>query len=213
LSTDRILVVPNPYKPSPSFLSLDLPDGSPTAIYIGRLETRKGVWNLAKAISLVLRQMPSARFIFLGKDSQGPYRERSMKKVLLRALGKAAQAVEFVDAVPLDQVPELISRASVAVFPSIWENFPNVCLEAMAAGRAIVASSEGGMVDMLTPADGGVFVDPADPLSIANGLLSLFRDPMRIKEMGSRNRDRVSRYYGKDLITELFDTYRMLCFH
>jgi glycosyltransferase involved in cell wall biosynthesis len=213
MDPEKVWVVPNPYTPTEAFTSIDLPDGSPTAIYVGRLETRKGVWNLAKAIPLVLRQLPGARFIFLGKDSQGPFRERSMKQVMLRALGKSANAVEFIDAVPLEQVPLLMARASVAVFPSLWENFPNVCLEAMAAGRAVVASQEGGMVDMLTPSEGGAFIDPNDPHSISTGLLELFRDPTRVKEMGLRNRHRAIQYYGKELTQELFDTYRKLCFH
>ena len=53
LDPDRVSIVPNPYKPAPAFSSLALPTGSPTAIYAGRLETRKGVLNLAKAIPLV----------------------------------------------------------------------------------------------------------------------------------------------------------------
>ncbi len=208
LAPERVRVAPYPYQPTDSFTSIDLPDGSPTAIFVGRLETRKGVWNLAKAIPLVLKEIPGARFIFLGRDSQGPLRQRSMKRVLLRTLGASVTAVAFVDAVPLEEVPRMLSRAGVAVFPSLWENFPNVCLEAMAAGRAIVASREGGMMDMLSPNDGGVFVDPHDPRSIAEGLLTLFRDPTRLREMGARNRDRAVQYYGKQLIYELFDVYR-----
>ncbi|MBM3431796.1 MAG: glycosyltransferase family 4 protein [Bacteroidetes bacterium] len=203
IKSDRIQIVPYPYRVASAFTNMELPDGSPTAIFVGRLETRKGVWNLAKAIPLVLQEIPNARFIFLGKDSQGPLRQRSMKKVLLRTLGPSVTAVEFIDAVPLQEVPTVLSRASVAVFPSLWENFPNVCLEAMAAGRAIVASRGGGMVDMLTPNSGGVFVDPEDPRSIADGLLELFRDPARIREMGIRNRERAVQYYGKELIQEL----------
>ncbi|MFM7671951.1 MAG: glycosyltransferase family 4 protein [Bacteroidota bacterium] len=212
LDPDRVLTVPNPYQTNSSFTSIELPDGSPTAIYVGRLETRKGVWNLAKAIPLVIREMPTARFIFLGKDSRGPFRQRSMKRVLQKEIGNAAKAVEFIDAVSLQEVPGILSRASVAVFPSLWENFPNVCLEAMAAGKAIVASDQGGMVDMVTPCDGGVFVQPSDPRSIANGILELFRDPTRVQLMGARNRARATDYYGKKLVRELFDTYRALCF-
>jgi glycosyltransferase involved in cell wall biosynthesis len=213
LESDRVWTVPNPYQPAAAFTEIELPTGSPTAIYVGRLETRKGVWNLAKAIPLVLREIPNARFLFLGKDSQGPRRERSMKKCMLRALGSATRSVEFIDAVPLEEVPRMLERASVAVFPSLWENFPNVCLEAMASGRAIVASKEGGMVDMLSPSQGGVFIDPNDPQEIANALIELFNHPDRIRQMGERNRHWATQYYGKELVRELFDTYRKLCFH
>lgn len=212
LNPDRVWTVPNPYRPSDAFTSIDLPDGSPTVIYVGRLETRKGVWNLSKAIPQVLKEIPSARFIFLGKDSRGPIRQRSMKSLLQRALSDCLDRVEFIDAVPLNEVPKLIARASIAVFPSLWENFPNVCLEAMAAGRAIVASNQGGMVDMLTPSNGGVFVNPEDPTEISNGMIELLRDPALVREMGARNRARAIDYYGKTLAPELFDMYRKLCF-
>ncbi len=212
LDPDRVLTVPNPYHPSESFTSIELPDGSPTVIYIGRLETRKGVWNLAKAIPQILKQVPNAKFIFLGKDSCGPHRERSMKRVLQGILKNCLDRVEFLDAVPLEEVPRTIARASIAVFPSLWENFPNVCLEAMAAGRAVVASKEGGMMDMLAPSNGGLFIDPNDPNSIVSGLLELLQDPNRIREMGERNRMRAVGYYGKALACELFDVYRRLCF-
>jgi glycosyltransferase involved in cell wall biosynthesis len=132
---------------------------------------------------------------------------------MLRALGSATRSVEFIDAVPLEEVPRMLERASVAVFPSLWENFPNVCLEAMASGRAIVASKEGGMVDMLSPSQGGVFIDPNDPQEIANALIELFNHPDRIRQMGERNRHWATQYYGKELVRELFDTYRKLCFH
>ena len=213
LDPEKVWTVPNPYQPSESFTSIDLPDGSPTVIYVGRLETRKGVWNLAKAIPQVLKQIPEARFIFLGKDSRGPHRQRSMKKLLQRAMAGCLDRVEFIDAVPLEDVPKQMARASIAVFPSLWENFPNVCLEAMAAGRAIVASKEGGMAEMLTPCNGGVLVDPNDPTDIANGLIELLRDPVSLREMGARNRERVVTYYGKALTGELFDIYRKLSFH
>ena len=212
LPADRVLTVPNPYKAGAAFAEIEWPDGSPTVIYAGRLETRKGVWNLAKAIPMVLQQLPGARFIFLGKDSRGPLRQRSMKQVLLQELGVYADRVEFIDAVPLEEVPGVLARASVAVFPSVWENFPNVCLEAMAAGRAVVASNQGGMVDMLSPADGGIFIDPENPTEIADALLSLLRHPERIRAMGMRNRERALQYYGNSVPAELLETYRRLCF-
>lgn len=212
LSSDRVLTVPNPYKVSEAFSQIEWPDGSPTVIYVGRLETRKGVWNLAKAIPIVLEQMSDARFIFLGKDSRAPFRQRSMKKWLLSELGAYADRVEFIDAVPLEEVPQVLARASIAVFPSLWENFPNVCLEAMAAGRAVLASAKGGMVDMISPNEGGLLVDPENPNEIANGLLTLLRDPQRVRAMGERNRERALQYYGKKLVGELFDVYRQLCF-
>jgi hypothetical protein len=64
---------------------------------------------------------------------------------------------------------------------------------------------------MLTPADGGVFIDPDNPSDIADTLLSLLRHPDRIRAMGMRNRERALQYYGNKLPAELLETYRRLC--
>jgi len=65
---------------------------------------------------------------------------------------------------------------------------------------------------MLTSSDGGLFVDPEEPNEIANGLLTLLRDPQRVRAMGERNRTRALEYYGNTLVGELFDVYRTLSF-
>ncbi|HSC38399.1 MAG TPA: glycosyltransferase family 4 protein, partial [Chitinophagaceae bacterium] len=89
LDPARILHAPNPYYPSPALLDIPVAATAHTILYLGRLETRKGVWNLSKAIPRVIKQVPGAQFIFLGRDSRGPLREKSMKAVLRRELGAA----------------------------------------------------------------------------------------------------------------------------
>jgi glycosyltransferase involved in cell wall biosynthesis len=205
---EKIHHLPNPYITSERFLRIAPGSNTQTVLYIGRLETRKGVYNLAKAIPLVLERVPDARFVFLGNDSRGPRREKSMKSVLLQELGDAAAQVEFVSGVPLAEVPDWLSQAAVCVFPSLWENFPNVCLEAMQAARGIVASSQGGMKDMLADIRGGWLVSPQDPKAIVEGIVAALQEPGQCREAGLRCRAKVLEYYAEKLVDETIHTYR-----
>ncbi len=208
LDPAKILHAPNPYYPAAALLDIPVSTHARTVLYMGRLEIRKGVYNLAKAIPLVVKQAPNARFIFLGKDARGPFREKSMKAVLQKELGAAAANVEFIDHVPLTSIPSLLSQADICAFPSLWENFPNVCLEAMSAARGIVASREGGMKDMLSDIDGGILVDPYDIQSIAAGILELLNDNGKRTAMALRSRQKAKDFYGDNMVTHLLTLYR-----
>jgi len=127
---------------------------------------------------------------------------------LQKELGAAAAHVSFIDHIPLTEVPSLLAQADICVFPSLWENFPNVCLEAMSAARGIVASREGGMSDMLTDIDGGLLVDPHDIQSIAGGLLELLNNDAQRTAMALRSRQKAVGFYGDNMVTHLLTLYR-----
>lgn len=208
LPPERIQHLPNPYVCSEAFLRIAAGSNAKTVLYLGRLETRKGVYNLAKAIPLVLERVPDARFVFLGNDSRGPRREKSMKLVLLKELGPSSTAVDFVNAVPLSEIPDWLAKAAVCVFPSLWENFPNVCLEAMQGARGIVASREGGMKDMLEDIRGGWLVNPDDPKAVAEGMVAALQNPEECREAGLRCRQKVAGYYANQVVEETIECYR-----
>jgi glycosyltransferase involved in cell wall biosynthesis len=204
---EKITHAPYPYFPSDDLSRLVANTRSNTVLYVGRLETRKGVYNLAKAVPIVLRAIPGANFIFLGKDSRGPRRERSMKEVMEKEIGDYISKVEFIDHIPLTEVPSVISRAGICVFPSLWENFPNVCLEAMTASRPVVASSEGGMFDMLEGINNGKFIDPFDKDSIANVIIDVLKDELFRANAARQNHEKAVNYYGKEVPDELVRLY------
>jgi glycosyltransferase involved in cell wall biosynthesis len=205
---EKIIHAPYPYRPADALLNIKPGSDTQNVLYIGRLETRKGVYNLSKAIPRVIQTFPNAKFIFLGRDSQGPLRQRSMKEVMKKQLGAAIDQTAFIDHVSLDSIPHYLSDAAICVFPSLWENFPNVCLEAMAAGRAIVASREGGMNDMLVDISGSVLVDPHSIDSISTGIIEMLQNDQRRHLTGIENRKKLVSYYGNTLHDELIELYR-----
>lgn len=208
LKDNLIFHAPYPYIANKQLLDLPIETNTDTILYAGRLETRKGVWNLAKAIPQVVSQHPSAKFIFVGKDSIDPFRHKSMKALLIKELGEYQSSVSFIDHVALEQMPAYFAKADICVFPSLWENFPNVCLEAMSAGKAVVASKEGGMKDMLQDIEGGHLINPHQPKQIAAALVDLLQQKEKRWKMGYNNRKKITEYYTNSLVDNLIKQYK-----
>ena len=206
---DKSLIRHHPYifLPNETFLRIPVTTLSRTVTFTGRLETRKGVLALAQAIPEVLQKHPDVTFRFIGKPDPGP-NGQPMDVYLKAKLAPFAANIRFIPRVPPDQIPLLLAETDICVYPSLWENFPNVCLEAMSAARGIVASRNGGMEDMLEDIKGGILIDPKKPGEIAKGICYLLENPEERQAMGQRCRDKILTYYAGSLLKETAETYR-----
>lgn len=203
IPSDRISIVPYAFTPSSKLLNIPIETYSDTVTYIGRLEIRKGVICLAQAIPLVLKSCPKAKFRFVGRSQISPNPNLNMRQYLSEILHNNLYAIEFIDSVPYDDIPNYLSQTDICVFPSIWENFPNVCLEAMSAGRGIVASKSGGMKDMLDVTSLGILVEPQKPQQLANAIIKLLKNPELRIQLGKNARNRVLQEYNANRIGHL----------
>ncbi|MFN9914476.1 MAG: glycosyltransferase family 4 protein, partial [Pirellulaceae bacterium] len=131
---------PNPFVPSQDLLQIPTGIYPTTISFIGRLEVRKGILNWMNAIPAIAKQYPTAEFRFVGATSQLADGTNT-QDVLNRHLKEFAGRIEFTGAVHPSQIPQELARTGIVVIPSLWENYPYSCLEAMAAGRAVVGSS------------------------------------------------------------------------
>lgn len=196
-------LLPNVFQAAPILLEAAPDRQGTTVLYLGRLEHRKGVLDLARAVPLVRRHHPEVQFRFIGQVLPHPITRRSMKDEMLACLGAEASAVSFVDSLPWDQAMAEIAAAPIAVFPSLWENFPNVCLEAMAAACGVIGSSAGGMAEIITPGQTGLLVPPRAPAKIAEAIIQMIEAPAQRIEMGRAARAHVTTAYGPDAIGPL----------
>lgn len=196
--------VPYPFIPPAAYL--DIPVGGKLRVvtFVGRLEVRKGLVALAEAIPKVCRRFPDVKFKFVGKDLPSHIGGKSMKEFLIERLYEYKNNIEFLS-VTSDQIPAVLNDTMVCVYPSIWENFPNVCLEAMSAGRAIVGSMKGGMKDMLTEPECGILIDPTKPAEIANGIIQLLEDCQKNEHYGLLARQQVQAKYNSEVIGSLME--------
>lgn len=195
---DRVVVSPNPYSPSPALLSIPHDTFTNTISFIGRLEVRKGILSWLKAIPLIARKCPAARFRFVGRSSSLPD-GRSMASYLKDKLHEFSDRLEFTGEVPPEQMPDQYAQTGIVVAPSLWENYPYACLEAMASGRAVVGSNLGGMALMLAEGS-GILINPRNPRQLAKEVIFLLENPDHQKILGERARAKVCIDHNADCI-------------
>ena len=194
--------LPYPYNADQQLLSIPINTATGRITYVGRLEIRKGLVALGKAIIKIIKLRPGVKFRFVGSIQSSPKKGVDMKAYLIGELQGNADSLEFLE-VSSNEIYKIYAETDICVFPSIWENFPNTCLEAMSAGRGIVASSNGGMKDMLADCDGGLLVNPLKKDEIALALLKLIDNPQMRMSLGKNAREKVLRAYNSQLIGEL----------
>jgi glycogen synthase len=204
LDREKTIVIPNAFRASSNLLSFPPDRPSKMITFLGKLEVRKGVLELAKAIPEILKSIPDAQFQFVGRSLPHPATGEPLDHAIMRIVGrKASDSVKFMAAVPYDQIAGILEETAIAVFPSYWENFPYVCLEAMAAGCSIVGSNAGGMAEMIQHGRSGVLVPPRSPAAIAQAVCSLLRDPQTRSGLGANARARVVQTYDPTVIAPL----------
>jgi glycosyltransferase involved in cell wall biosynthesis len=206
LDGKRIDLLPYVFVPDRELLSVPAATNFKAVTFLGRLEVRKGVVALGDAIPMVLRTHPDTVFRFVGRTGPAPSGGRSMVDYLRTRLAAHLDRIEFVDHVPPERIAGCLAQTDVCVFPSLWENFPNVCLEAMSAARGIVASREGGMQDMLDDIAGGILIDPASSSQLAHAVIRMLDRPLERQQMGARSRAKIVEYYGQE-VPRLTDEY------
>ena len=168
--------------------------GGPVIGTIGRLSSVKGHKFLVEAMAAVLSKHRNASMIIVG---DGP--EKAALKSLAKLLG-IDKSVHFISSV-LD-TERMLAIMDVFVFPSIREGLGIALLEALAAGKACVASDVGGIGDIIKASSCGVLVKPCDARAIAESVSSLLTDPAKRKEMGENGRKVVRMRFSLEAMAE-----------
>jgi glycosyltransferase involved in cell wall biosynthesis len=187
---ERIHIVRNPIDHhffSPGHQSKEGPE---TILFVGRLNRIKGVYTLAQAIAPVARARPGASFVFAGADMPGPQPGRTVKQELLNILiqHRVADCVRFLPSQTRLELLSLYRASDICVVPSLYDNLPFACLEAMACGKPVVASQVGGITEIIQQDETGLLVPPNDPQALADALIALLEDRQRRQALGHNAR-------------------------
>lgn len=201
----KIVHLPNPYLPDSNYLAISPVTASKTITYLGRLEKRKGILIFGEVVPRVLQKHPDASFRFIGRDSFIQSFGQTGKQILQKTLEKYSSRVEFIEQVPLEKIPVYLADSALCVFPSLWENFPTVCLEAMSAARVVVGSKNGGMEDMLSSPQAGILTDPSNAEEIAEKICYLLENPEIKNEMAVQARQNILEKYNASTVGEQFE--------
>jgi glycosyltransferase involved in cell wall biosynthesis len=175
-------------------------DHAPVAVWCGRLQRWKGAHVFVRAAAIARRSFPSARFVIVGGTLMGlePDYESDLR-ALASTLG-IESAIQFAG--HQADVWPFLAQADVVVHSSITpEPFGLVILEAMLAGKPVIASAEGGPLEIVEPDLTGLLVPPGDAGALGAALVRLFGDPAAGARMGAEGRRRAERHFSAKTMT------------
>ena len=138
-------------------------------LYCGRIARDKGIFELLVAFAQIADAEPDLSLVLLG---EGPVRAEA--EAIARPLG---DRVRFLGARPLAEVPIWMAASSLLTLPSYNEGSPNVVREALACGRPVVATSVGGIPELMTSPLFGEMVPARDPSALAGALRLVAQRP------------------------------------
>jgi phosphatidylinositol alpha-mannosyltransferase len=177
-------------------------DGKVNILFVGRLEKRKGVNYLLEAYRRIKRDMPNSRLIVVGPGTRWSKKFEQMVKV------DGLDDVIFTGLVPYSELPRYYRTADIFCSPAIGkESFGIVLLEAMAAGKPVVASNVEGYASLVTDSAQGLLVPPKNEEKLANALVSLMTDERLRREMGARGKVRAAEYGWQIVARRVMDYY------
>ena len=139
--------------------------------FVGRLEPRKGVDTLMEAFALAVGRGADLGLDLIGQDISDARTGSPFGAPLIDALPAGGRdRVRSHGRVAPDRVRELVRRAAAAVVPSPADNYPYSCIEAMAAGRVVIAARAGGMAELIREGGDGRLFEPGNAESLAGVL-------------------------------------------
>ena len=182
---------------------LGLTKGAVIVTALGRVDPDKGYEYLVQAAVRVLAETENVHFVHAGAEDDKGYADR------LRSRVKDVGGIGHFHFLGFRRdVPRLLAGSDVFVLPSRREGHPFALLEAMAAGRASVATRCGGVEETLIDGVTGYLVDIANTEAIADRLIDLVKNPKRRAEMGAAARRHVQKSFAaRDMVKGLMDVY------
>ena len=207
---DAIMQIPNPLLPGSHFknTSRNRSPGPRKIGFLGRLEPRKGVLELAKALRLILPSCPDWTVEFAGRPMPSCLSGTDPANVVGRHLRPFVNQVRFLDNLPADEAADWLQGLDIFVFPSLWDNFPYVILEAMACGKPIVATRTGAVPEML--GDCGLLVPVGSVAHLAGSIRKLISDDRLRRDLGCKARARFETEFDwKKVGAQIFRGYEL----
>lgn len=176
----------------------------PTVLLVGRLEERKGVSLLIETVPHVVKQVPDAHFVVIGADTDTAPGGGSMLAYLQRRLADSGctASVTFLPHVPIERMPDVYRSADVCVIPSLYDNAPYSCIEALACGRPVVASDAGGTKEYISEAEWGFVVPSGSIEALSKALTCLLQSQELRSKFGVAARKFVVNQLSREVIAE-----------
>ncbi len=192
-SAEKLVVIPNGIEIARwreahpgDFSDFGIPAGRRAFLFVGRLDKQKGLDRFFRELPGLFRELPGHDLVLVGDGPQAAELAR-----LARRLGMH-ERVHFLGWQA--EIPPILKAADILVLPSRWEGMPNVVLEAMAAGKPVVATQAEGTVELL----GLSALEQTTPVNewqqFCARLTSILKDEALAADLGHRNQMRAEQF-------------------
>jgi glycosyltransferase involved in cell wall biosynthesis len=184
---------------------LGIPSGCKVVGIVGRIAEEKAQDDFIKAARIISQHEPETVFLIVGAAGDPRLLERLRRLTMELGVDDKVRFIGYVA-----DMPKVYAALDVLVLPSRWEGFGLVLVEAMAAGKPIVATQVGGIPEVVADGETALLVPPSDPPAIAAAVVSILIDPERAHAMGRRGVERAMLFSWEHVSGRLDDLYTRL---
>lgn len=171
---------------------IGIPNGAVLVGTTANLFPRKGYEVMLRALPAIVRAVSTVHYVIVGSD-EGSYADR------LKRLARELKIADRVHIIGFQEpVQPFLASLDLYVHPALMEGFGIAVVEAMAVGKAVVATTAGGLPEVVAQGETGLLVPPGDVDSLAATVVSLLQDPVRREQMGRCGRARAHERFSLD---------------
>src|SRR5256885_217036 len=152
-------------------------------LFFGRFRLLKGFHILAQALPRVLEHCPDAHAVLVGRDMSSALAPSMADYARSLCGDSSAERLILLDELPHKQLYPVIAGAHLVVLPSLIDNFPNACLEAMALGKAVIGTTGASFDELIDDEATGFLVAPNNVDALAEKIIYAWRHP-KLQEIG-----------------------------
>jgi glycosyltransferase involved in cell wall biosynthesis len=187
-------------------------EGKRYLLFFGRLTQMKGVHRLAEALPEVLRKHEDLHAVFAGADTNLAPGGGGMRDYIRKTIGSEFnRRVFFFDPLRHEQLYPIIENAEWVVLPSIVDNLPNTCLEAMGLGRSVIATRGSCFEQLITDGETGLLCNADDSIDLQRILFTALNiSPFDREKMAEHGKASLRRLHPDMAIPALLEYYRKI---
>lgn len=160
--------------------------GDPALLFVGRLTHSKGIDTLVKSMRIIAKELPKAVLHIVG---DGPLMDQLKSFVTSKGLEKR---VVFHGRITRS-LPSFYNSADICIFPSVYETFGITTIEAMAAGKPLIATNKGGVPENVTNFENGILIEPT-MTNLIKAITDLWNDKDLMNKITKNNLEKAKNY-------------------
>lgn len=181
-------------------------NGRRYVLFFGRLSIEKGIYVIDEIIYRILKQYPDLYFVFAGLVTTND--GERIDDRLRRSAAEYKERIIFSGVVPRGELIYLIQNADFIVMPSILDNFPNTCAEAMDEGKIVIGTDGSSLEQFITDGYNGLLAEPGDAESLYQKVVQVM-NMGRDERLGMENhaKERVKKWNIKEYSMKIEKIY------